>query len=146
MTWTFRRMMEVLGAAVLLGLTAYAVYWLGAQERARIVEQGLSLPATVVATHNSRWADSSDVTYRLDGTTHRARLYDTWHGTLEVGTQITVFRDPAGPVRLATAAGYATHESTLWPLPMAALAAALAWIAVLSRYAARYRDSRRPRP
>ncbi|MEU7820151.1 DUF3592 domain-containing protein [Catellatospora sp. NPDC049133] len=142
MTWTFRRMMEVLGAAALLGLSAFAVYWLGAQERGRIVEQGQSVSATVVATHDSRWADSSDVAYRLDGATHRARLYGTWHGTLEAGTRITVFRDPADPVRLATAEGYATDESTLWPLPMAAVAGALALAAVLSRYAARRRDSR----
>ncbi|WP_155371863.1 DUF3592 domain-containing protein [Catellatospora vulcania] len=129
-------MTTVLAAAALLGLTAYAGHALGARQRERIVEQGLSVSATVVATHGSRWADTSKISYRLDGTTRHAVLYGTWNSTLEVGSRITVFRDPADADRLVTADGYATDANTVWPLFMTLFAGALTLVAVTGRLVA----------
>ncbi|MEU8005421.1 hypothetical protein AB0B66_30055 [Catellatospora sp. NPDC049111] len=130
MTWTFKRMLWGLAAAALLGAAAYAVFALGAQQRQRVVDQGLGLPAKVVATHDSRWADSSDVTYRVDGHADRARLYGRWDDKLEIGTTITVYQDPRDRSRVVTADGFATDVSTMWPMPLSVFAGALALAAV----------------
>lgn len=132
MTWTFRRMMWGLAVGALLGVAAFAVHAYGTQQRQHVVDHGLRFPARVVATHDSRLADSSDVTYRLDGRADQARLYGTWNRKLEIGTTVTAYQDPDDPSRLVTADGYATDESTMWPMPLTVVAGTLALGAVSS--------------
>lgn len=139
MTWTFRRMVGALAIAALLGVAAFAVHAIGAQQRRQVVDHGVRTPARVIATHDSRWADSTEITYRRNGRTDVARLYGQWNGKLEIGTNITVHHDPADPSRLATADGYATDVSTMWPMPLSviagwvALAAVTSWLGAVRR-------------
>ncbi len=121
-----------LAVAALLGVAAFAAHAYGAEQRQQVVDHGLRFPARVVATHKSRWADSSDVTYRVNGRVDQARLYGTWDGRLEIGTTITLYQDPDDPSRLVTADGYATDVSTMWPMPLTVFAGALALAAVSS--------------
>jgi hypothetical protein len=118
--------------AVVFGLLAAGVFFIGDKLRKDVVEHGTRTRAVIISDHNEEIDHWFTVSYTVQGEQYSANLRHPWiMDEVREGRELTIYADRANPELIATEDGYATPVWTSVPGALAVLALLGVFVAVV---------------